>query len=307
MEKALFINGVYEGVLDEIIESKKKHPDMVFYLQPYASSSIKQLKESPPDPQSPMPLYLSTTVQLNQICYIADIVGWEDKNELSRSQSQERLAFLNNHIKKYQPNEEEIYFQANGKNCVNLISIVHLKKLTNQLSVGNLIKVSDEKPLKNRTRSGNYSYVHALPLLSIEKTIIKDQLYEEFEKSVSQSSTDNDESRKIRLANAPKVPEKVQTISYDYRRNPDVVAAVLKRANGKCELCHLDAPFLKASDSSPYLEVHHWVLLSEGGEDTVDNAGALCPNCHKQAHYGKYREYIKSNKALPTDAKEQRG
>ena len=303
METALFINGVYEDVLDEIIKSKETNPDMVFYLQPYSTSPIKQLKNSPPDSQSSVPLYLSTTVQLNQICYMADIVGWEDKNELS----QERLAFLNDHIIKYQPSEREIYLQVNGKSCVNLISIANLKKLTNQLSVGNLIKLSDGKPLKNRTRSGGWSYVHALPLLSIDKTIVKDQLYEAFEKSVSQSLTDDDESIERRLDNAPKVPEKVQTISYDYRRNPDVVAAVLKRANGKCELCQLEAPFLKASDSSPYLEVHHWILLSEGGEDTVDNAGALCPNCHKQAHFGQNREYIKSNKALAADAKGARG
>lgn len=193
METALFINGVYEDVLDEIIKSKETNPDMVFYLQPFSTSSIRQLKNSPPDSQFSVPLYLSTTVQLNQICYMADIVGWEDKNELSRSHAQERLAFLNDHIKKYQPNEEEIYFQINGKSCVNLISIANLKKLTNQLSVENLIKVSDGKPLKNRTRSGGWSYVHALPLLSIEKTIVKKQLYEEFEKSVSQSLTDDDE------------------------------------------------------------------------------------------------------------------
>ncbi len=303
METALFINGVYEDVLDEIIKSQETKPGMAFYLQPYSTSSIKQLKNSPPDLQSPVPLYLSTTVQLNQICYMAEIVGWEDKNELA----QERLAFLNDHIKKYQPNEEKIYFDVNGKSCVNLVSITNLKKLKNQFSVGNLIKVSDEKPLKNRTRSGGWSYVHALALLSIEKTTIKDQLSEEFEKSVSQSLTDDDESIKRRLVNAPKVPEKVQTISYDYRRNPDVVATVLKRAKGKCELCQLEAPFLKASDSSPYLEVHHWILLAEGGEDTVDNAGALCPNCHKQAHFGQNREYIKSNKALAADAKGPRG
>ncbi len=296
METALFLNGVYEDVLEEIIKSKEINPNMVFYLQPYSTSAIKQLKNSPPRLQFSVPLYLSTTVQLNQICYMADIVGWEDKNELSK----ERLTFLNSQIKKYQPNEDEIYFQVNGKSCVNLISIVNLKKLTNQLSVGNLIKASDKKALKNRTRSGGWSYVHALPLLSIEKTIVKDQLYDEFEKSVSQSLKDDDESINERLANAPKFPEKVQTISYDYRRNADVVAAVLKRANGKCELCKLEAPFLKALDNSPYLEVHHWILLSEGGEDTVDNAGALCPNCHKEAHFGQNQEYIKSNKAIKT-------
>ena len=83
-----------------------------------------------------------------------------------------------------------------------------MKKLTNQLSVGNLIKISDGKPLKNRTRSGGWSYVYALPLLSIEKTIVKDQLYEGLEKSVSQSLRDDDETIEKRLADAPKVQKK---------------------------------------------------------------------------------------------------
>jgi predicted HNH restriction endonuclease len=303
MEKALFINGVYEIVLEEIVKSQENNSGMVFYLQPYSASSIKQLKNSPPDAGSPMSLYLSTTIQLNQICYIAKIVGWEDKNELSK----ERLDFLNNHIKKFQPEEGEIFFQVNGKKCVNLISIINLKKVTNQLSVANLIKESNGEPLKNRSRSGGWSYVHALPLLEIERTIVSQHLHEELESAVSKSLKDDDKSLKERLANAAKIPEKIQTISFEYRRNPDVVAVVLKRANGKCELCKLDAPFLKASDRSPYLEVHHWISLSEGGEDTIDNAGALCPNCHKHAHFGQYREHIKSNKALAADAKELRG
>ena len=91
METALFINGVYEDVLDEIIKSKETNLDMVFYLQPFSTSSIRQLKNSPPDSQSSVPLYLSTTVQLNQICYMADIVGWEDKNELFQDQERRAL------------------------------------------------------------------------------------------------------------------------------------------------------------------------------------------------------------------------
>jgi predicted HNH restriction endonuclease len=264
---------------------------------------IKQLKSSPPTPHSAIPLYISSTNQLNQICFTANIVGWEHKSELS----EERLAFLNEHIKKFQPEEGSIYLEVNGKKCVNLISIIDLKKMTNQLSTTNLIKESDGEPLKPRSRSGGWSYVNALPLLSIEKTIVKNQLDEELEKAVSQSLSDNDESRKIRLKNAAKYPEKVQTISYDFRRNPDVVAEVLKRANGKCELCENDAPFFKASDGSPYLEVHHWFSLSEGGKDSIDNAGALCPNCHKQAHFGQNREFIKSNKAIPSNAKNTGG
>nr|WP_275041241.1 HNH endonuclease signature motif containing protein [Halomonas meridiana] len=46
------------------------------------------------------------------------------------------------------------------------------------------------------------------------------------------------------------------------------------------------APFNRKSDGSPYLEVHHRKPLAEGGDDTVANAIALCPNCHRAAHYG---------------------
>ena len=95
METALFMNGVYEAGLDEIIKSKETNPDRVFYLQPYSSFSIKQFKNSPPDSQNSVPIYISTTVQLNQICYMAYIVGWDNKTELSQA----RLAFLNDHIK----------------------------------------------------------------------------------------------------------------------------------------------------------------------------------------------------------------
>lgn len=41
------------------------------------------------------------------------------------------------------------------------------------------------------------------------------------------------------------------------------------------------------SNESPYLEVHHKVPLALGGDDTVANATALCPNCHRQNHFGK--------------------
>ena len=164
MEKALYINGVYEDGLDEIIKSQEGNPGKVFYLQPYSGSSIKQLKDDPPEPNSPLPLYISTTGQLNQICYTADIIGWENKNEISKK----RLKTLNEHIKLFQPIEGEVYFEVKGKKCVNLISIRNLKKLTNQLSTSNLIKESDGESLKPRTRSGGWSYVYALPLLSTD-------------------------------------------------------------------------------------------------------------------------------------------
>jgi hypothetical protein len=74
-----------------------------------------------------------------------------------------------------------------------------------------------------------------------------------------------------------------------HERDPGVRADVLDRASGKCELCDKDAPFLKAN-GKPFLEVHHAIPLGEGGPDTVENAFALCPNCHREAHYGANKE-----------------
>ena len=93
-------------------------------------------------------------------------------------------------------------------------------------------------------------------------------------------------ARKARLATAPKLPRSVQVVSLAFYRNPDVAAEVLLRAGGICEQCGSIAPFRRASDGSPYLEVHHRTRLADGGEDTVENAIAVCPNCHRESHFG---------------------
>ncbi|WP_257283361.1 HNH endonuclease signature motif containing protein [Endozoicomonas sp. SESOKO1] len=71
-----------------------------------------------------------------------------------------------------------------------------------------------------------------------------------------------------------------------YQRDPRVKAWVLKEAAGRCESCDNNAPFLTA-EGEPFLEVHHLKHLADGGSDTVTNAIALCPNCHREFHYGQ--------------------
>ncbi len=92
--------------------------------------------------------------------------------------------------------------------------------------------------------------------------------------------------RAARLAEASRDPQKVQVTTYAFVRNPYVVAEVLLRAIGNCEECKSAAPFARRKDGTPYLEVHHRTPLSEGGEDSVENAMAVCPNCHREKHYG---------------------
>lgn len=92
--------------------------------------------------------------------------------------------------------------------------------------------------------------------------------------------------RRIQLQESNAPPARVAVLGYEYLRNPLVVAEVLHRAQGLCERCRNPAPFRRKTDGTPYLEVHHRIPLAAGGLDTVNNAEALCPNCHRHAHYG---------------------
>jgi 5-methylcytosine-specific restriction protein A len=74
--------------------------------------------------------------------------------------------------------------------------------------------------------------------------------------------------------------------SRQYRERSDAVRAyVLARAAGICESCGLPAPFSR-TNGTPYLEPHHTMRLSDDGPDHPSWVGAVCPNCHKEIHYG---------------------
>lgn len=108
---------------------------------------------------------------------------------------------------------------------------------------------------------------------------------EQFARELAAALSLTPEARRKRLAVAPKIPATATVTSRVFLRNADVVADVLLRANGVCEICRKKAPFMRRN-GTPYLEVHHRVQLALGGEDTVENAVAACPNCHREAHFG---------------------
>ncbi len=118
------------------------------------------------------------------------------------------------------------------------------------------------------------------------KAITEEEHRRELDRQVKESKQLSKEERKKRLKGAEKKPKKIKTASTQYVRNPDVIVEVLDRAKGICELCKNSAPFIRRADNTPYLEIHHKMQLSEGGEDSVDNAVAACPNCHRKAHFG---------------------
>lgn len=112
------------------------------------------------------------------------------------------------------------------------------------------------------------------------------RIHAEFEIKVKEASKLSSQQRKTLLATVSSPPEVKEITTKIFIRNANVVAEVLHRAQGKCELCKRDAPFLREKDSTPFLEVHHIIPLSQGGFDTLENAIAVCPNCHRKAHFG---------------------
>jgi 5-methylcytosine-specific restriction enzyme A len=106
------------------------------------------------------------------------------------------------------------------------------------------------------------------------------------------------------LFNRAKIADRLgqrYTTSKTIDRDPYVSEYVKRRANGCCDLCGNHAPFTDKK-GRPYLESHHIIWLSRGGEDTIYNTVALDPSCHRKMHVldlekdvsnllGKIKEY----------------
>lgn len=79
---------------------------------------------------------------------------------------------------------------------------------------------------------------------------------------------------------------RVHSIRSGFRRDPSVRRAVMVRARGTCERAG-------CGESRPYegfLDVHH--ILGVYSSDRVWSCVALCPNCHREAHFSPDSEAI---------------
>jgi len=157
------------------------------------------------------------------------------------------------------------------------------------------LKLACHTPTGKLRQKSNFAKFHCESLYAYAQSVVSGTAEssealgideEALQEAVRRSLADSASDRSARLAVAPQVPARIETTRTVFQRNPDVIAEVLLRASGQCESCHKPAPFFRATDRTPYLEVHHIVALSDGGHDTVANAIGICPNCHRQAHYG---------------------
>ena len=150
-----------------------------------------------------------------------------------------------------------------------------------------IVKLSGEpKQEKETDINGVSRMVWKFPLTIISPQDYLPESYLEDAEKVQEKTLAKMDDRtlmeKAKAASKEPVKSNMTVRHIVYVRDQAIAKYVKRRARGICQLCGQPAPF--EVNGEPFLEEHHVVPLSEGGPDTIENACALCPNCHKKMH-----------------------
>ena len=90
-------------------------------------------------------------------------------------------------------------------------------------------------------------------------------------------------------------PAEAPKVVYGWNRDRVIVEQVLKADNYLCEIDARHKTFVTRRNDQLYLEGHHLIPISHQDEfewslDVYANIIGLCPNCHRQLHFGKKNE-----------------
>lgn len=96
----------------------------------------------------------------------------------------------------------------------------------------------------------------------------------------------------------PKI-EKAENNTTTYKRNRQVAINAIVRNGYECEIDPSHNLFLK-KDGRKYIEVHHLIPMSAQKDfekdgislDIEENICCLCPNCHREIHYGRNKKEL---------------
>jgi len=105
-----------------------------------------------------------------------------------------------------------------------------------------------------------------------------------YELSISKSKSENAIDDLDDVPEGNSFPDRAKGIINTIKRDYKVRKYVLERAQGRCE--HCGALGFSTPKGGHYIETHHIIFLAESGPDTVKNVIALCPQHHREAHYG---------------------
>lgn len=87
-------------------------------------------------------------------------------------------------------------------------------------------------------------------------------------------------------------PDRALSSGYTVKRDEKVRAYVVERSEGRCEHCNKEG--FPMANGRRYVEAHHIIALANQGCDTVDNVIGLCPDHHREAHYGASAEALEA-------------
>ncbi len=135
-------------------------------------------------------------------------------------------------------------------------------------------------------QKGKLRRVWMFPLKLADKATLivpEETIQNNFEQKAKKARKLSIAELKLRVSSSSSQAGNRTVTSYQYDRNAWINEYAKRRANGICQLCNEKAPF-EDKNGDPFLVEHHIIWLSRGGEDTIKNTVALCPNCHSRMH-----------------------
>ena len=136
---------------------------------------------------------------------------------------------------------------------------------------GNVVK--DQEETLKKIINGDYDFLlKPIPILDkikVEKSIDKE----------TENIKDENEKKNTRELG------KEQTIYARLNFPLEEINKIHERAQNKCEYCECQT--FEKKNGEMYVEIHHIVHYSDGGENSAQNCVLLCPNCHRKIHFAK--------------------
>lgn len=150
---ALFMSGNYESNLQKIADVQAEQPEQILFIQPHGSRRIAYLRDNPPTVDDPVTMYCSISTDLNMVHFAAEVVGWDDKENISPQRRED----IDKVINALQPGEGGVFDTG-----FNLIHVRRLVRVEPPFSVEKLVNISDQKPLSTKKWTAGFSYVYPL-------------------------------------------------------------------------------------------------------------------------------------------------
>lgn len=92
--------------------------------------------------------------------------------------------------------------------------------------------------------------------------------------------------KSIDKRNSDNPPKNISTLAKIYERDRILTRLIKSIRRNKCQICNFT---FKTKDGEYYSECHHLEHLANGGLDVSKNMLVLCPNHHRQAHFGNFK------------------